>query len=452
MSAPQSNDFEQQQLELARSFIGQDRLAEAAEILTSLVLSETVLFEPYYDLACLAVRQGDVDTAISLFGMALERQPDFAPARRNLALMLGSEHRFDDAFAALSPVLRSANVTQDDLETLRGLLEATPRLSSVSWARLLVDLAARTPKAAGIVKADPQPDSASFHEALGYLSARQLCGFKSFANADEYFAWDRQVGTVQEAVEGHIEKLPALHGYCQLCGSATSFKVSSGLMLQDHVHLREGMICVHCGIHNRGRLLGLSISAEVQQDETRKILLMESTTPLYRLLRQRFPNLVGSEFVAPHLAGGQETDVGVLRVRHESILDLSFPTGSLDLVAHADVLEHIPDVERALAESFRILKPGGRLIFSAPFSQRLEKSQKRAVLKASGEVEHLLPAEYHGTHLVYYNYGWDLLDLCRAAGFTEVSIGVCFDPLQGLLSTGRFGESYMQPIVFSCLR
>jgi ubiquinone/menaquinone biosynthesis C-methylase UbiE len=43
---------------------------------------------------------------------------------------------------------------------------------------------------------------------------------------------------------------------------------------------------------------------------------------------------------------------------------LPYPDGTFDLVVGHAVLHHIPDVERALREVLRVLKPGGRFVFA----------------------------------------------------------------------------------------
>jgi SAM-dependent methyltransferase len=46
--------------------------------------------------------------------------------------------------------------------------------------------------------------------------------------------------------------------------------------------------------------------------------------------------------------------------------DLEFDESTFDAVTMFDVLEHVPDHERAVAEALRVLKPGGYLLVSTP--------------------------------------------------------------------------------------
>jgi SAM-dependent methyltransferase len=61
------------------------------------------------------------------------------------------------------------------------------------------------------------------------------------------------------------------------------------------------------------------------------------------------------------LPPGAEADV-----KQGDALDLPFPDGEFDRVVAAEVLEHIPDDERAIAELVRVLRPGGTVGVTVP--------------------------------------------------------------------------------------
>lgn len=62
---------------------------------------------------------------------------------------------------------------------------------------------------------------------------------------------------------------------------------------------------------------------------------------------------------------------GFERVVTGSGYALPFPDGCFDLIALFDTIEHIPDDDRAMAETLRVLRPGGRVMVSVPAYQWL---------------------------------------------------------------------------------
>jgi SAM-dependent methyltransferase len=74
---------------------------------------------------------------------------------------------------------------------------------------------------------------------------------------------------------------------------------------------------------------------------------------------------VATMFYAMSVSGEVPADASATVVRGD-IVALPFPDGSFDAVIVAEVLEHIPDDERAMGEIARILRPGGRLAVTVP--------------------------------------------------------------------------------------
>jgi ubiquinone/menaquinone biosynthesis C-methylase UbiE len=95
-----------------------------------------------------------------------------------------------------------------------------------------------------------------------------------------------------------------------------------------------------------------------------------------------------------YLGDGYEPGQMVNGVRHEDLQSLSFGDNTYDLVISTEVFEHIPDPYLAHREVLRVLKPGGRHIFTVPYVAKWEEDCVRAVLE-DGKVRHLMCPEYH---------------------------------------------------------
>ena len=81
------------------------------------------------------------------------------------------------------------------------------------------------------------------------------------------------------------------------------------------------------------------------------------------------------------------------------------PTPSVDVVLTPHVLEHVPDTDLALSELFRVIAPGGRMYLQVPL--------------VYGSTAAPTTPEFHADNTpVFWNFGWDLTDKVRAAGFT----------------------------------
>jgi SAM-dependent methyltransferase len=62
----------------------------------------------------------------------------------------------------------------------------------------------------------------------------------------------------------------------------------------------------------------------------------------------------------------RENNVDEARVKQSPAECLPFADESFDIVSSADVIEHVADIEKVLAESYRVLRPGGVMVMAMP--------------------------------------------------------------------------------------
>ena len=110
-------------------------------------------------------------------------------------------------------------------------------------------------------------------------------------------------------------------------------------------------------------------------------------------------------------------------MRHEDVCNTSFPSDYFDFILSSDVLEHVPEPEKALIEIHRVLKREGKFVFTVPFVEGMPESDIRVKLKEDGTIEYIKEPIYHEDPirqngiLAYVIFGEDLLDKCKKAGF-----------------------------------
>lgn len=213
-----------------------------------------------------------------------------------------------------------------------------------------------------------------------------------------------------------------LRGYSYTARSFVDFDVAFTTAATPYVNWRETVNCPVTAFNNRMRSTIHLVDIEAELYPTSRIYLTEQVTPMYRHFHAAYPQTTGSEFLGDAAVRGQPNANGI---RHEDMTQLSFEDESFDAVISLDVLEHIPDFQKAFREAARVLAPGGKLIWSAPFVDELAVNHIRARVE-NGEIVHLVPPEYHGDPvtnegvLCYQHFGWEVLDQMRAAGFRDV--------------------------------
>jgi SAM-dependent methyltransferase len=200
---------------------------------------------------------------------------------------------------------------------------------------------------------------------------------------------------------------------CALCGQSLLLRMARGPI---------GVRCLRCGASAITLSMVSVLFGERPDFRRERVYELSSRGPLFEFLRREVKALAWSEYF-----DGVEPGAWRDGVQCQDVQRLTYADGAFDLVTSTEVFEHVPDDRRGFAEIRRVLRPGGQFIFTVPLVDAAQTIQ-RAVLE-EGAIRHLLPAEYHddrirgrGTVLVYRDYGLDITQRLREAGFSAARI------------------------------
>lgn len=101
---------------------------------------------------------------------------------------------------------------------------------------------------------------------------------------------------------------------------------------------------------------------------------------------------------------------------------LTYPSDTFDLVITSDVFEHVRHPYEGFAEVHRVLRPGGAHIFTVPVRWPMREHTIERVDTSGDEDVFLLEPVYHRIHLVYNDFGADMLDKLAEIGFATEAI------------------------------
>lgn len=174
---------------------------------------------------------------------------------------------------------------------------------------------------------------------------------------------------------------------CNICGWAGDVFLGG--------HHVESATCPQCGSVARDRFLLWCAARRGALKGSPRVL---ETSPRmgddYRKMMRRQLDYRASDFdLGSHIA-----DI------HLDLQAIDLPDQSLDVVLTPHVLEHVPHTQQALTELHRVMAPGGRVYLQVPLLHGVTAAP---------------PApEFHADNTpVFWNFGWDLTDSLRSAGF-----------------------------------
>ena len=180
-------------------------------------------------------------------------------------------------------------------------------------------------------------------------------------------------------------------------------------------YLHKHVLCPQCGAQIRHRLLAAAldlpaVASRLNLDGT--VLHLSPEYCLGLVLRARARRYVRADFAA------SGCDI------RQDATRMAFGSGVADVLISCDMLEHIPDDRRALAEFHRVLRPGGTAILTVPQSDAAAATLE----DASIDTPEARAREY-GQPDHARNYGADFGDRVRDAGFAVTLVGAsAFEP------------------------
>lgn len=210
-----------------------------------------------------------------------------------------------------------------------------------------------------------------------------------------------------------------------MCGAETRFVRNSWILPADLAREwprefvdRESQLCAECGANRRVRRIA-EVLVSLYGESSRSIteLMREES---FRRLAIAEINSIGRmhAFLADH------PGLSYSEYPEEDLMKLSYSDASFDLVLTSDTLEHVPDPRLALRETRRVLRAGGRHVFTVPHDPRRERTRSREGL----------PAQHHGRGggpyalvtrqadmLAHTDFGADVEEIVREAGFDPES-------------------------------
>ena len=265
--------------------------------------------------------------------------------------------------------------------------------------------------------------------------------FLEFRDFAEWSAWEQENASAFTSVRDGIVQSISAYGFIE---PITGDRRPSACTKVDLLHLRESISAAELNSRKRAGLYVLERYTKLHApfSYTRlKILGAEAVTRAASILRGRFPYYQGCEYLPD-----EEERTHFFPIPHVDLQAIALPGASFDVFYSCDVFEHLSDVDQALSEILRILKPGGCLVSVFPFLPNRESSIMLARLDPNGQVEHLEPPQYHGNpvkpsdgSLVFSLPAWDILDRCRSLGYQDPKMILVASARCGITSNGPPG-------------
>ena len=232
-------------------------------------------------------------------------------------------------------------------------------------------------------------------------------------------------------------EVPTDSGPCSVCAQHVEFIDTGGRSI------RENYACPECGATLRYRHQAAVLVRLYGSGALRSIAELARSDAL-RGLDVYEPGIVGplrealslgaasyeQSYLWPDVPLGAEQN----GIRCENLEVLTFPDESFDLVISSDIFEHVRRPMEGFREVRRVLKPGGRHVFTIPIRWPPTEPTRQRVDTSGPTDVHLEEPHYHGSpvdpdgSLVYTDFGMDLVEELDRSGYeTTVYYGLKYN-------------------------
>jgi SAM-dependent methyltransferase len=176
-----------------------------------------------------------------------------------------------------------------------------------------------------------------------------------------------------------------------------------------YINRQQGVHCLGCG--NNLRMIGLAATLRRVLGYSGTLAQFCDSAPDLRVLEINTAGLL-TQFLRG-LPGHR-----LVEYPGFDMMRLAVDSASFDLVVHSDTLEHVPDPVQGLAECRRVLRPGGRCVFTVPVVVgRMSRSRE-----GLAPVHHGAPETATDDQLVRTEFGADTWQHVIRAGFESCEI------------------------------
>ncbi len=200
---------------------------------------------------------------------------------------------------------------------------------------------------------------------------------------------------------------------CPVCGCSVQVRLNTDEM---------GVRCVCCGASPVTQSIVDVIRSTCADLSSLSVYELSSRGAFVDWLTLHAGSLTTSEYIPDVAPGSMHRGV-----RCEDVQRLTFADGAFDLCTSTEVFEHVVDDHAGFVQVRRVLRPGGRFIFTVPLSGAMHTVERVRIL--DGRLTHLLEPEYHGDPfsrskqvLCMRNYGTDIVERLHNAGFPRVEL------------------------------